>query len=106
MVPKAVEIARAMGATAVTPFGGLGRYDATRYQSTHVQGGTIMGASPDRSVVNPYLQHWQVANLFVLGGSTFPQNPSGHPTLTILAMACRTADVIVNGYLKKPGPLA
>jgi gluconate 2-dehydrogenase alpha chain len=106
MTTKAVEVAHAMGATAVTPFAGLRQYDARPYQSTHVQGGTIMGASPDISVVNPYLQHWQVPNLFVLGGSTFPQNPSAHPTLTIIALAMRTADAIVERYLKNPGALA
>lgn len=103
---KAAEIGRAMGATAVTPFHGLRQYDARPYQSTHVQGGTIMGTSPERSVVNPYLQHWQLSNLFVLGGSTFPQNPAGHPTLTIIALTLRTADAIVERYLKKPGALA
>jgi gluconate 2-dehydrogenase alpha chain len=103
---KAVEIAHAMGAKEVAPFAGLRQYDTRPYQSTHVQGGTIMGASPDRSVVNPYLQHWQVSNLFVLGGSTFPQNPSAHPTLTIIALAIRTADAIIDRYLKKPGALA
>ena len=103
---KAVEIARAMGAKEVAPFAGLRQYDTRPYQSTHVQGGTIMGASPDRSVVNPYLQHWQVSNLFVLGGSTFPQNPSAHPTLTIIALAIRTADAIIDRYLRKPGALA
>lgn len=103
---KAVEIAHAMGAIEVTPFAGLRNYDATRYQLTHVQGGTIMGASPDRSVVNPYLQHWQIPNLFVLGASCFPQNLSANPTPTILALTYRTADVIVNRYLKAPAPLA
>ena len=29
-----------------------GHYDTRRYQSTHVQGGTIMGKSPEHSVVN------------------------------------------------------
>jgi gluconate 2-dehydrogenase alpha chain len=77
---KAVEIAQAMGAIEVTPFAGLRTYDATRYQLTHVQGGTIMGTSADRSVVNPYLQHWQIPNLFVLGASCFPQNLSANPT--------------------------
>ena len=103
---KMVEIGRAMGAKEVTPGPELGHYDTRRYQSTHVQGGTIMGASPDRSVVNPYLQHWQFSNLFILGGSTFPQNPATHPTLTILAQTIRTADAIVQRYLKKPGTLA
>jgi gluconate 2-dehydrogenase alpha chain len=103
---KAVEIARAMGAKEVTPFPGLRSYDATRSQSTHIQGGTIMGSSPDRSVVNPYLQHWQISNLFVLGASAFPQNASANPTPTILALTYRTADAIVNRYLKNPSALA
>jgi len=105
-VSKAVEIARAMGAKEVKPGAAYGHYDVTRYQSTHVQGGAIMGASPDRSVVNPYLQHWQVPNLFVLGASSFPQNSASNPTPTILALAYRTADAIVDRYLKRPGMLA
>jgi gluconate 2-dehydrogenase alpha chain len=103
---KAMEIARAMGANEITPFAGLRRYDATRYQSSHIQGGTIMGTSPDRSVVNSYLQHWEVSNLFVLGASAFPQNASANPTPTILALTYRTADAIVNRYLKNPAALA
>jgi gluconate 2-dehydrogenase alpha chain len=103
---KAVEIAKAMGATAVEPFPGLGHYDARRYQTTHIQGGAIMGASPERSAVSPYLQHWQVSNLFVVGGSAFPQNFSSNPTLTILAQTYRTADAVVERYLKNPGALA
>jgi gluconate 2-dehydrogenase alpha chain len=103
---KAVEIAAGMGAMEVSPFPGLLNYDTTRYQSTHIQGGAIMGTSPERSVVNPWLQHWQLSNLFLLGASSFPQNPSGNPTLTILAQTFRTADVIVDRYLKSPGALA
>jgi gluconate 2-dehydrogenase alpha chain len=103
---RALELARAMGAREIDSFSGLGPYDSTRYQTTHVQGGTIMGAEPEHSVVNPYLQHWQLANLFVLGGSTFPQNSSMNPTPTILALTLRTADAIVNRYLKNPGPVA
>jgi gluconate 2-dehydrogenase alpha chain len=77
-----------------------------RYQSTHVQGGTVMAASPDRGVVNPYLQHWQMPNLFVLGGSTFQNQGAANPTPTILAFTYRTADAIVDRYLKKPDMLA
>jgi gluconate 2-dehydrogenase alpha chain len=104
--PKAVEIARAMHAEQIDPFPGLRSYDTTRYQSTHVQGGTIMGTSPDQSVVNPFLQHWHLPNLFILGGSTFPQNASSNPTPTILAFVYRTADALLNRYFKNPGPLA
>ncbi|MGH9375379.1 MAG: GMC family oxidoreductase [Terriglobia bacterium] len=103
---KAIEIGRATRAKEITPFSPLGHYDTRPYQSTHVQGGTIMGASPDNSVVNPYQQHWQHSNLFILGGSTFPQNPATHPTLTILAQTLRTADALVERYLKNPGDLA
>jgi gluconate 2-dehydrogenase alpha chain len=106
VTPKAVELARAMGAKEVNSFPGLENYDANRYQYTHIQGGTIMGSSPDRSVVNPYLQHWQIPNLFVLGASAIPQNSSAHPTLTILALTYRTADAIVDHYLKSPSQLA
>ena len=66
-----------MGAKEVSSFPGLKNYDANRYQFTHIQGGTIMGSSPAHSVVNPYLQHWQVPNLFVLGASAFPQKLPG-----------------------------
>jgi gluconate 2-dehydrogenase alpha chain len=106
VIAKAVEIAREMGAKEVAGFPGLRSYDATRYQSSHVQGGVIMGSSPDRSVLNPYLQHWHVANLFVLGASSFPQNASANPTPTILALTYRAADAIVKRYLKNPAALA
>jgi len=104
--PKAVEVARAMRAREINPFPGLRSYDAVHYNSTHIQGGTIMGDSPAHSVVSPYLQHWQLPNLFILGGSTFPQNASANPTPTILAFVYRTADAIIDRYLKHPGPLA
>jgi gluconate 2-dehydrogenase alpha chain len=105
-VAKATEIAKAMGAVEVSPFSGLKNYDTTRYQTTHVQGGAIMGGSPENSVVNTYLQHWNMPNLFVTGGSAFPQNFSAHPTMTILALTYRATDAIVERYLKQPGALA
>ncbi len=106
MSRKATEIAKEMGATEVTPFPGLKRYDVLRYQSTHIQGGAIMGTDASHSVVNNYQQHWQMPNLFVIGASSFPQNPSGNPTLTALAVTYRTADAILDRYVKQPGILA
>jgi gluconate 2-dehydrogenase alpha chain len=105
-IQKAVELAHAMGAMEVSPSSGLKSYDASRYQSTHIQGGAIMGVSSERSVVNPFLQHWQIQNLFVLGASSFPQNASAGPTLTLLAQTYRTADAVVERYLKNPSALA
>jgi gluconate 2-dehydrogenase alpha chain len=82
------------------------RYNAARYQTTHIQGGAMMGTSPDRSVVNPWLQHWKIPNLWVIGSSSFPQSASGNPTLTILAVTYRATDALINRYLKNSKPLA
>ena len=40
------------------------------------------GQRSSTSVVNKYLQSWDVSNLFVVGGSAFPQNPANGPTET------------------------
>jgi gluconate 2-dehydrogenase alpha chain len=66
-------------------------------------GGTAMGADPSTSVVNKYCQSWDVPNLFVVGGSNFPQNPAQGPTETIGMLACWAADGIKDLYLKRPG---
>jgi gluconate 2-dehydrogenase alpha chain len=100
-------IAKAMGARVGSPARRVGaRYSAVDYQSSHVSGGAIAGASPESSVVNPWMQHWRIPNLWVIGASGFPQNSSGNPTMTIVAMAYRAADALVNRYFKHPGPLA
>jgi gluconate 2-dehydrogenase alpha chain len=99
------KIARAMGVKYDENRPSAGRYNVINYQSTHVQGGTIMGASPETSVVNQHLQHWDMPNLWVLGASVFPQNPSQNPTLTVVALTTWAADAIVNRYLKHPAQL-
>jgi gluconate 2-dehydrogenase alpha chain len=82
------------------------RYNASNYNTTHIQGGTIMGSSPGSSVLNPWMQHWQLSNLWVVGSSAFPQNSSANPTTTILGMTYRAADALIDRYLKHPGALA
>jgi gluconate 2-dehydrogenase alpha chain len=82
-----------------------GKYSIVPYQSTHNTGGAIMGADPDTSVVNKFLQCWDAPNVFVVGGSAFPQNGSNNPTATIGALACWAADSIKEGYRKRPGLL-
>jgi gluconate 2-dehydrogenase alpha chain len=102
---KALEIGRAMGGKQVTGASRKGPYTSTQYQTTHNTGGTIMGNDPQTSVVNKYLQSWDVSNVFVIGSSNFPQNGSYNPTDTVGALAYWTADAIVNRYRKKPGSL-
>jgi len=109
LTQKAQDIARAMiGGTAgrqVAAAPRKGPYTITQYQTTHNTGGTIMGADRSSSVVNPYLQSWDVHNVFVIGASNFPQNASYNPTGTVGALAYRAAEAIVQRYLKSPGPL-
>ncbi|HLK65625.1 MAG TPA: GMC family oxidoreductase [Bryobacteraceae bacterium] len=100
-------VANAMGVKAGSPARRVGaHYSTVDYQSSHVSGGVVAGTSPETSVLNPWLQHWRVPNLWVIGASAFPQNSSGNPTMTIVAMAYRAADTMIERYLKHPGPLA
>jgi gluconate 2-dehydrogenase alpha chain len=59
-----------------------------------------MGSDPSTSVVNRYLQSWDVSNLSVVGGSAFPQNPANGPTETIGMLACWAADAIKENYVR------
>ena len=77
------------------------KYNVINYQTTHIQGGAIMGTSPETSVVNTNLQHWDVPNLWVLGASAFPQNASLNPTLTALAITYRAADALIAPHANK-----
>ncbi|HEX5230262.1 MAG TPA: GMC family oxidoreductase [Bryobacteraceae bacterium] len=102
----AAKIAPEMGAKIDPTRPSRAKYNVINYQSTHIQGGATMGASPEVSVVNPYLQHWDVPNLWVIGASSFPQTASGNPTLTVMAVTYWAADAMINRYLRNPGKLA
>jgi gluconate 2-dehydrogenase alpha chain len=56
-------------------------------------------------VVNRYLQHWDMPNLWVIGGSAFPHNAAPNPTLTAMAMVHWSADAMIGRYLKHPEKL-
>jgi gluconate 2-dehydrogenase alpha chain len=102
---RATEIAKAMGGQQVAGAPRQRPYTTTQYQTTHNAGGTIMGADRSNSVVNRYLQSWDVHNVFVIGASSFPQNASYNPSGTVGALAYWAADAIANRYVKSPGPL-
>ncbi len=61
----------------------------------HEVGGALMGANPKKSVCNSWNQTWDVKNLFLCDGTPFPSNADKNPTLTIMALAWRTGDYIV-----------
>ncbi|WP_203074687.1 GMC family oxidoreductase [Falsiroseomonas ponticola] len=98
-------IAATMGAASVNAAGPRRSWSAVPYQSTHNTGGTIMGRNPRESVVNKYLQHWQLHNLFVLGAGVFPHNAAYNPTGPVGALAYWAADAIKTRYARAPGPL-
>ncbi len=106
LMARAEEMARAMNPTHVAA-NPLGRpYDITRYQTTHNMGGAAMGSDPGTSVVNKFGQHWDAHNLFVLGGSMFPQNVQYNPTLHINALAYHAMNAVTSRYVAAPGSLA
>jgi choline dehydrogenase-like flavoprotein len=60
----------------------------------HVMGTTRMGADSKTSVANARGQSHDHANLWLAGSSLFPTSGTANPTLTIAALALRTADAI------------
>ena len=61
----------------------------------HEVGGARMGTNQQNSVCNKWSQTWSVKNLFLCDGSSFVSNPDKNPTLTIMAMAWRCGDYII-----------
>jgi gluconate 2-dehydrogenase alpha chain len=105
LTDRLAEVVQKMGPQTLDKFPRTGPYDISIYQTTHTCGGAVMGADPNTSALNRYLQSWDVSNLFVLGATAFPQNAGYNPTGTVAALAFWSADAIVKQYLKSPGPL-
>jgi choline dehydrogenase-like flavoprotein len=69
----------------------------------HEVGTARMGHNDTDSVVNQYGQSWAVSNLFVTDGAVLVSSPDKNPTLSILALAWRSADHLAT--LAKQGAL-
>ena len=61
-------------------------------EARHCYGGTRMGDDPGSSVVDRYGFAHTAPNLGILGGSVFPSSGGHNPTLTLQALAWRTAE--------------
>jgi gluconate 2-dehydrogenase alpha chain len=105
LTDKAAEVAKAMNPREIKMNPRKGSWSVVPYQTTHNTGGTVMGADPKTSVVNKYLQSWDVPNVFVMGAGAFPQNAGYNPTGTLAALAYYSANQIKSAYLKSPAPL-
>jgi choline dehydrogenase-like flavoprotein len=60
----------------------------------HLNGTARMGFDPRSSVVDADCRSWDIRNLWICDGSVFPTVGGVNPSLTIQAIACRTADRI------------
>ena len=61
----------------------------------HIVGTYRMGVSKSVSVVDSNQRSWDHPNLYLVGSGTFPTVATGNPTLTIAALALRTAQSIL-----------
>jgi len=66
----------------------------------HLQGTTVMGDDPARSIVDRHLVHHRIRNLLVLGAGVFPTATPILPTLTVSALSMWAAD-----YQFSPGAI-
>ena len=64
-------------------------------ESIHELGTCRMGADPKKSVLNGWNQSHDIKNLFVIDGSAFASGGAQNPTLTILALALRASEYMV-----------
>ncbi len=82
---KTIDVMWAAGAEEVV--------QESRY--AHLVGAARMGRNPETSVVDSFGRTHDVANLFVCDGSVMPTQGSANPGLTIMAIAARTADYLI-----------
>jgi len=66
--------------------------------ATHAYGGTRMGDSADSNVVDRWGFSHEAPNLGVLGGSVMGTSGAHNPTLTVQALAWRTAEHLVKNW--------
>jgi len=66
--------------------------------STHAFGGTRMGNNPETNVVDRWGFSHEAPNLGILGASLMGSSGARNPTLTIQALAWRTADHLVKNW--------
>jgi gluconate 2-dehydrogenase alpha chain len=66
--------------------------------STHACGGTRMGVNPETNVADPWGFAHEIPNLGILGASLMGTSGARNPTLTVQALAWRTADHLAKNW--------
>lgn len=80
----------AMGNQIIEAAGG--RPDFVVADTAHLMGGCRMGADPATSVVDAECRCHDVPNLYICSAAVFPTSGGANPTETVMALAARTAD--------------
>ncbi|MEZ5301274.1 MAG: GMC family oxidoreductase [Verrucomicrobiales bacterium] len=95
------QVIESMGGRPVTPVRENGA-DAIYKpgQIIHEVGTTCMGDDPKKTVLNQFCQSWDVKNLFVADGGPFVSNADKNPTLSIMAIAWRSMDYLMDAMRK------
>jgi len=68
--------------------------------TAHIMGTCRMGSDPEDSVVDQWCRSWDVRNLFICDGSVFVTSSGVNPSLTIQAIAARTADYLIDAAVR------
>jgi choline dehydrogenase-like flavoprotein len=97
MAESAAEIMDAAGAKNIRPWMVPDRIPG---MGIHEVGVARMGNNPRTSVLNQFQQTHDVANLFVMDGSCFVSSGCQNPTLTIMALAVRSTDYLMQEMKK------
>jgi choline dehydrogenase-like flavoprotein len=80
-----------------TPLGGERPFGiAEGGKIIHEVGTARMGADPKSSVLNGFCQAHDVKNVFVMDGAPLVTNPDKNPTLTIMALAWRSSEYLLD----------
>lgn len=89
MAVAATQMLEAAGAKNIEPFTVLDRIPG---YGIHEMGTARMGRDPKTSVLNGFLRTHDVDNLYVMDASSFVSGGCQNPTLTIMALAVRGCD--------------
>jgi choline dehydrogenase-like flavoprotein len=95
-------ILETMGGTVTRPRANFlaGEGISTGGEIIHELGTVRMGNDPAKSVLNKYCQAHDAKNVFVADAAPFVSNPDKNPTLTIIALAWRTAEYLAEEMRK------
>lgn len=88
---KSIELMEAAGAKNI-----IGSYpESGQTGNVHLLGTCRMGDNPNTSVVDRFNRSHDVPNLFMVDGSSMVTSGRGQPTMTIMALAFRAADNMI-----------